>query len=379
MIHELTVSNFRSLGENIRIRFGDLTALVGQNGSGKSNLVDALLFVKDSMEMGLAGAITQRHGIAAIRRWSGGHPFNVEFRLEIGLPAGQGVYAFSLTGDRQEEYRIRHEEAKVTGPDAQHHASFLVKGGEWIEGPHGLQPNVDEATLTLPAIGGDERFKPLYQALRRMAIYAIYPDTLAQPQRYNQTKPMQRHGDNWVSILRDQPKDTWKPELVAALERLSGDIDDVRVTPAASYLVAQFHHRTAKRKKKWFDAVQESDGTLRFAGILTALLQEPPLPVIGIEEPELTVHPGALPLLFDYLKQASARSQLLVTTHSPELLDLMNADDVWVVQRADGVTTVAPMDERQRNTVREGLMSLGELMITEGLRQQTRLPLEGGA
>lgn len=371
MIKELSVSNFRSLGERISIRFGDFTALVGPNGSGKSNVVDALRFVKDSMQMGLSGAITHRHGIAAVRRWSGGHPFNVEIRLQLLLPSGSGMYGFELRGDRQEEYRIKYEEAEVILDGQLSH--FKVEGGEW-HGPDGLQPRVDDQSLTLPAVGGDRRFKPLLQALEQMAVYSIYPDTLSRPQKYSPEKPMTRHGDNWASILRDQRKDTWQPELISALEKLTGDIEDVRVKPAASYLVLRFKHSSPKKSHKWFEATQESDGTLRFAGILTALLQQPPVPVLGIEEPELTVHPGALPLMFDYLKEARERSQIIVTTHSPQFMDLVDAEDVRVVQRIDGTTTVRRMAKRQRGAVRSGLLSLGELMVTEGLQQELDLP-----
>src|ERR1700722_5907977 len=104
MITTLTVSNYRSLGEDVRVRLGRFTALVGPNGSGKSNVIDALRFVSDAMQMGLAGAITSRHGIGAVRRWSGGHPFNVKVRIELSLPAGPASYAFELAGSSAEEY-----------------------------------------------------------------------------------------------------------------------------------------------------------------------------------------------------------------------------------------------------------------------------------
>lgn len=120
----------------------------------------------------------------------------------------------------------------------------------------------------------------------------------------------------------------------------------------------------------WLDASQESDGTLRVAGIITALLQEPPVPVIGIEEPELTVHPGAIPLLFDFLKQASRRSQVLVTTHSPELLDHLEVDNVRVVLRGPEGTGVARISAEQREAVRNRLLSLGDVLRTEGLQPE---------
>jgi predicted ATPase len=125
------------------------------------------------------------------------------------------------------------------------------------------------------------------------------------------------------------------------------------------------------------DATEESDGTLRFIGIVTALLQEPPVPVLGIEEPELTVHPGAIPLLYDFLKEASRRSQVLVTTHSPELLDLVDPEEVRVVLRGREGTTIGPMSAVQREAVRGRLLTLGEVLRAEGLQQD--LPVVGAA
>jgi predicted ATPase len=374
VIRTLSVSNYRSLNKGINIALGPFTALVGANGSGKSNVADVLNFVRDSMLMGLGGAVTHRNGIGAIRRWSSGHPFNLVIELSVDVPHGTSSYGFELAGDRQEEYRVKWEEC-VVAVGGQPAARFRVESGRW-SGPTGLLPQVNDTSLALPAVGGDDRFSPLFERLKNMTVYSVFPDTLRQPQKYNPEKPMLRHGENWVSILQDQPADTWKPELVSALKRLAGDIEDVKVAKAAGYLVAQFLH-TSTPRRKWFAADQESDGTLRVAGIVSALLQQPPLTVVGIEEPELTVHPGALPLLVDFLRQATRQSQVIITTHSPELLDLLEADEVRVVERRDGVTTVGRMLESQAKAVREGLMSLGELMTTEGLQQE--LDLEGSS
>ncbi|HEY8021002.1 MAG TPA: chromosome segregation protein SMC, partial [Thermoanaerobaculia bacterium] len=86
---------------------------------------------------------------------------------------------------------------------------------------------------------------------------------------------------------------------------------------------------------------------------------------------------GALPLLYDFLLQASRRSQVLVTTHSPELLDLMEADDIRVVVRLQEGTTVAPMSTTQREVVRQGLLSLGEVLRTEGIQPELPLAIAG--
>lgn len=370
MIRTLTVSNYRSLGEQVKVGLDDLTVLVGPNGSGKSNVMDALRFVSDTVTIGLPGAITARHGIDAVRRWSGGHPFNVAIRVDLSLDGGPAYYAFELTGSKASEYMVTSEVAEIL--QGQSHVRFARSHKQWEESPEGLRPKIDPRSLALPLVGGDERFRPLATALQQIAIYSIFPDTLRTPQAYTPTRPMTRHGDNWVSILKDQPEESWKADLIAALHRLTGDMKDIRVARAANYLVAKFEHKSPNKKPKWFDAAQESDGTLRVAGIITALLQDPPVPVLGIEEPELTVHPGAISLLYDFLTQATQRSQVIVTTHSPELLDLVAPEKVRVVARdVEGRTTVASMDPTQRDTVKKRLMTLGEIMRVEGLRQGT--------
>ncbi len=362
MISRLRISNYRSVGENVDIDFSTFTALVGPNGAGKSNVVDALRFVTDAMNMGLAGAITHRHGIGSVRRWSGGHPFNVSIAIDIREIDFTGYYAFELRGDKTEEYKVKEETAWVLA--AGETFRFKVENANWIQGPSGLRPPLNDKNLALPVIGGDSRFQPLVRALQQISIYTIFPDTLRQPQKYSPVKPLDRHGSNWASILKDQQQQSWKPDLISALDKLTGDTQDIRIEQAASYLVVQFRHTSPNKKPKWFDAMQESDGTLRVAGIVTALLQDPPVSVIGVEEPELTVHPGAIPLLYDFLLQASKRSQVLVTTHSPELLDLMNVDDVRVLRRTPDGTAVARMASIQRKAVRDGLLTLGEVLRT---------------
>lgn len=377
-IQRLVVSNYRSLGRDVVLTLGPLTLLVGPNGSGKSNIVDALHFVRDCMEMGLGGAINDRNGIEACRRWNrshGGHPYNVSFRLELTLPGGHASYEFELTGSTVAEYCIKFEKAVVHA--AQQHVLHVV-GGKLLDAPEGLAPAVDDQNLVLPLIGGDLRFRPLFQALRNIAIYSIYPNELRRPQKYSAVKPMAKHGDNWVSILKDQPEATWKPELVAALNKLTGDIGDIEIKRAAGYLIVRFRRTIDKKLTtagKWFEAYQESDGTLRVAGIITALLQEPPVPVIAIEEPELTVHPGAIPLVADFLIQASRRSQVVVTTHSPELLDCVDASVVRVVSRSpERGTMVSPMSASQGEAVRRGLLSLGEVLRLEGFQTELQYP-----
>ena len=366
MIQRLEVSNYRSMGPNVHVEPERLSVFIGPNGSGKSNLLDVLSFVRDAITQGLPAAITHRGGIDNVRRRSSGHPFDVRIRLSVRLAEGAAGYEFTLGGDRVEEYRVKSEVAWLDRGGQRW--EFRRRGNDW-SGPPGVMPRVDEQSLALTALGGTEQFKPLADFLATVCVYSIFPDQLRMPQRFDPTFPMRRHGENWVSILRELIRDPGaKEELVKGLHKFTGDIEDVQVRSAAGHLIAEFkQQKVASRKsKRWFEAGQQSDGTLRVAGLITALLQQPRLPVIGVEEPELTVHPGALPLVYDYLREASEISQVLVTTHSPHLLDLIepDRDAIYVVQAIGGKTEAARVTEQQLEPVRRSLLRLGDLFLT---------------
>jgi len=371
MIKKIKISNFRSLGPDIAIQPGALSVLVGPNGSGKSNVLDALSFVRDAVIQGLPAAITHRGGIDSVRRRSHGRPFDVHIELEIVLPAGSARYGFVITGDRLEEYRVKSETATLIVKDEEGNCRFTRNADEW-HGPEGISPRMDEQSLALTALGGTEQFKPLVDYLSGITVYSVFPDTLRVPQRFDSAFPMKAHGENWVSVLKDLvKKEQAREDLIAGLKKLTGDIEDVRVTSAAGHLIAEFKQQVrAQKGKRWFDAAQQSDGTLRIAGLFTALLQYPPPHFIGIEEPELTVHPGALPMIYDYLKQAGEVSQIMVTTHSPIILDVVDVarDVILVVNRINGKTDVKMVGKAQLQIVRDNLLRLGELFVSGELQ-----------
>jgi predicted ATPase len=374
MITAIEVSNYRSLGTDVRVNLGRLTALVGPNGAGKSNVADVVRFLAEALAVGLEAAIANRHGIDAVRRWSSGHPFNLNLRVELSEESFTGTYAFNLAGDSAQDYRLKEEEALVVERATGASHRFRLREGKWAEGPADLRPKVTGQSLAMTLVAGDERFAPLANALRNVCVYAVFPDTLREPQKPDTVRPMKQHGENWTTILQGMATNGVAGELKAALAKLTGDITDFRVRQLGGYLNAEFLHATERKRtkdrQKWFESAQESDGTLRVAGIITALLQEPPLTLIGIEEPELTVHVGAIPMLYDYLKQASRRGQVLLTTHCVELLERLDIDDIRVVERRKGVTTVAPVRHDQRDAIKKRLLTVGDVVGMEGLQQE---------
>lgn len=372
----MTVSNYRSIGENVSIDFEPLTVLVGINGSGKSNLLDAPRFVAQALTDGLENAVEERHGFDALLRDVGEKRGTLGVALELDHPGWSAAYSVELgspASDRN-DYSIRREHLEVYDKATRRTDSLTKKARGNVHSTwEGLKTPVrDRQGLTLLAVGGDSRLEPVVTALRAVETYALFPEELRSPHPPSQRAYLTKFGVNWPTVVRRVVAvDASRRDLRLSLEKVTGDIIDLRASrPVAGLLAVEFGHARPDGRTQWFSAARESDGTLRVAGILTALVQHPPLLMIGVEEPEQTVHAGVLPILMDFLLEASQMSRVVVTTHSPELLDLLPAEGIRVVDRIDGTTRVARLDEGQQNLVKQRLASPGELLRAQGLIAQ---------
>ena len=100
------------------------------------------------------------------------------------------------------------------------------------------------------------------------------------------------------------------------------------------------------------------------------------VPLVGIETPEVVLHPGAAGVLRDGLRAASRHTQILVTSHSPDLLDdkSISAENILAVSNKNGQTIIGPTDEASQSSIRDNLFTAGEL-----LRLNQLTPDEDGA
>lgn len=367
----LVVSNFLSLGEDVSVELGELTALAGINGSGKSNVVAALTFVAHALGDGLERAVLSRQGFRALRRDGAGRQA-VKLRYELECQDWSAEYEIVLGARAGEAYVVKREAATISyRVPSTRRVGYVSRSGKLVDPTPALAgiPS-SSADLVLRVVGGTRDFAPLHDALRAVQSYAIYPRALRIPSKPSVLPYLDEEGHNWASIVRRVAEEDYGGELRAALHRVTGDVVDLKTGQLGDNLAVLFRHQVDEDQPDagpWFDAGRESDGTLRIAGLLTALLQKPPLTLLAVEEPELTIHPGALPLVLDFLRLASSWSQVLITTHSPDLVTGLDPDEIRVVQRTGGITSVAPIDAGQRELVRQRLVSPGDLMRTEGL------------
>ncbi|ETR66430.1 MAG: SMC domain-containing protein [Candidatus Magnetoglobus multicellularis str. Araruama] len=103
-----------------------------------------------------------------------------------------------------------------------------------------------------------------------------------------------------------------------------------------------------------------SDGSIRFICLATALLQPAPPSTIIIDEPELGLHPSAIAVLAELIQNTAKRTQLIIATQSPTLIDHFGISDIIVVNRESGASTFNRLKEKEFNVWLENY-SVGEL------------------
>ena len=408
----LRIKNFRSIGE-VDIHLGPLTVLIGPNGSGKSNVVDALRFMRDCFTRGLDQAILDREGMTVLRRWTGGgRPVDISLGITVADDEQSTItYDFILSAHAQRGFSIKREELCLTlvkenpiviiqqgndltliknGKKQTKKIEFLGESGAKgrLRGPGAMvflserfeKPATARPDTFLSFLYKYDRYGwALQQLIEGALFYTLNPVQLRAPQRLVQETPFDEDGQNLSAVLQylRQSKRTTE-EIRQLLIRLVDGIVDFSVETTGSYLVTYLHYKNAAGDVRRADLGQESDGTLRILGILAALYQRKipisQLPIqqfLTIEEPEVNIHPGMLAVLAELFQETSLRSQILLTTHSPDLLDSLPPESFLIVEKVDGETKVGSLANDQVQIIRDRLFSSGELLRMEGLHRQT--------
>ncbi|ATB38644.1 chromosome segregation protein SMC [Cystobacter fuscus] len=349
------------------VRLGPLTFLVGPNGSGKSNFLDALRLITDALRTSLEHALRDRGGVHQVRRRSSGHPTHFGIRLDLQLPDGsQGHFSFEVGARSHGDYAVQREECVVGD------ASYLVKEGQVVASKGmAVAPPAAKDRLYLVNAAGLPEFRPLFDVLSNMGFYNLNPDRIRDLQYPDKGELLARDGSNLSSVLERLEKmhgGSTKLRIEEYLSRIVPGLEGVDPKRVGHMETLEFRQNVEGSKEPWrFPAINMSDGTLRALGILAALLQareEERVHLIGIEEPEVALHPAAAGILRDALRDGSRHAQVLVTSHSPELLDApeVSADEIIPVMAEQGKTIIGALDQATRDTLRDRLYTAGELL-----------------
>jgi predicted ATPase len=384
ILRSLILKRFRSIPADT-VNFDNPTFLVGQNGSGKSNFVDVFAFLAEAMVSPLQAIFDRRGGIFAVRyRGSGqNYPPNLGVCVTLGDLNGDthsARYAFEIRALKNYGFKVIREQCVIRRKTGAREW-FDRRGDRFDSRGSKLQPALEPNALVLPLVGGDARFSSVFRVLSSMRVYSIEPSKLREMQDPDSGTSLRSDGSNVASVLQEierQSADDWG-RICELLETIIPRTTKVQSKKHGNKLSLEFTQEWAKSKKVIFDAFSMSDGTLRALGLLTAVYQRPRPSVLVVEEPEATIHPGALGSILDLLRHASRNMQVVVTTHSPELLDAewIGDENVRIVNWLDGATRIADVSESTRTALRRHLMGAGELLRSNALRPSAALFPDG--
>ncbi|MFB3778713.1 MAG: AAA family ATPase [Bryobacteraceae bacterium] len=383
-ITRVELKNYKSIAA-CSVRLRPLVFLVGPNGSGKSNFLDSFRFVSDALRTSLDHALRNRGGIGEVRRRSAGHPTHFAVLFDFSLLTGQeGTYWFRIGARPQGGFEVQIEECVIRPTEALSSAEyFKVASGKVLTSSKKV-PAASSDRLFLVSASGIPEFRPVYEAFSRMGFYNLNPDSIRRFQPPDAGEILNRDGSNLPSVLRELARRSplRKRRIEEYLEQVVPGISGVDMKVVGPQETLEFRQQVTGSKNPWrFPVANMSDGTLRALGVLVSLFQSgngsgANIPLVGIEEPEVALHPAAAGVLLDSLRAASRDTQVIVTSHSPDLLDddELETESILAVYSQRSGSRIAPLDERGRAALRDRLYTAGELLRQDQLRPDPAHP-----
>lgn len=382
--------HYRSIA-SADVYLGKLLLLVGPNGSGKSNFLDALRLTSESLQTSLDQALRSRGGVAEVRRRSTGHPTHFRIDFEFRAADRYGDYGFEVGAVRGGGFRVSREycdvwlDAREDEGRRYADARFMVVDGRLEDSSEPIMPPVSPQRLYLVSAAGLEGFRPVYDGLAGISVFNLSPDVMRQPQTPDSGEFLHRDGSNIASVLHRLERSTGggtdKARIEDYLQQIVPGMHRVVRSELGNWETLEFIQDVPGSRNPWrFQAQSVSDGTLRALGVLVSLFAGTgdTLSPVGIEEPESALHPAAAGVLLDALRDASDRRQVIVTSHSPDLLDRHDFDlsELRAVRSVAGATVIGELDAAGALALREDLYTPGELLRTDQLLPAIPEPVE---
>lgn len=353
-IDTISVEGYKSFAKIDQFALNNLNVLIGANGAGKSNFLSLFRMLTALSQGNLQTFVKNQGGPDALLH--GGRKRSPRCSLELKFaPNGQIVngYAATLAPTQDNRLQFLREEPWID-------ADFSVRR-------YALGSAHEEARVTSDKRRVSEYVSRWMKSWQQFHFHDTSEGAaVKRPHPSNDNLRLKTQADNLAAYLYRLRSLTWSE---AAYRRI---VDTIR-------LAAPFFGGFVERdpvpemvELEWFEQADPdtpwrahmlSDGTLRFICLTTLLLQPPMLlpDTILIDEPELGLHPFAINLLADMMKELAQTKQLIVSTQSVELLNALEPEHVVVAQRLNGATTLERLDAAQLHGWLDDYQSLGEL------------------
>jgi predicted ATPase len=326
------ILNFKSLGD-IELNFRDLTIIVGANSSGKSNCLEALYFLAFILVKG------RLPSTEAMPRFVRDNQEKISFSIVVEDDNNHAEYQVFL-GLNEDNLAIASEHLLVNGKKV----IDIINGKGEVCDEDGKNPQKYESDteiseeLALKSAGkfGNKPFtKKLASYIREWEFYNIDPEQMKKYSFLVEAVKLKNEDSDSIPSLDNEATEVqeilnyWATNDVEKFEQVSKELQECLKISLIS---------TKNNEKQFVKVLEEdgskmplssmSDGTLRIIAYCVLLYQSEIPPLISIEEPERNLHPGILKDVASIIKKLSRRTQVIFTTHSSQLLDCFETEEI---------------------------------------------------
>ena len=328
----ISIKGFKSFASIEKLPLRAINVVIGPNGSGKSNFIGVFSFLHAIREGKLQDYVTRAGGAEKVLHFGS----KVTKAIELHISFNSEVNQYKIT--------LEPTEADELFPSAEW-VYYWNKAG-YPQGPYGtgVASNGKEAGISREFTQKVEIW--VRKHLARWRVYHFHDTSSSSPMKktcaIDDNDYLRVDGANlaaFLYLLQEEHKTEYSL-IRRTIQRVTPFFDDFRLKPKKlnqSTIQLEWRHTNSDQ---FFDASSLSDGTLRFMALATLFLQpkEYRPSVILVDEPELGLHPFAITMLGSLIKMAAAKTQVIVGTQSPLLLDQFTPEDVLVAGRKDGAT-----------------------------------------
>ena len=357
----LDVNGYRSL-RDVRIELSDLTLFIGANASGKSAILDALRFLSEAVQArDFRPAVYSRGGILNLA-WKGQEASQIELTLILEYDARRIEWAVRLIRQSYDFHVVERVEEVTPGHPPARLLSADKGEGWWWSGEESKRVIMKQPTSTcaLAAASADASFpaREVAEFVGGWGFFDPSPFLLRRDWNLGDSGRLDPYGRNLGETLYTLSKSSPDvlQKIVSATRSIVGVPSEIEVRESEDRFYFVQHEPGLQYP---VNQMGVSSGTLRMLALMTALHGRPDTALIGIEEPENYIHPAALSSFVEHMLDARDRVQLMVTTHSPLLLDFLDDPAAVNVVRRDDKMGTAVSKESDPLGVQKALKASG--------------------
>ncbi len=351
-IEALGIKNYRALRDVELKQLKPLTVFLGPNGSGKSTLFDVFAFLAECFTDGLRRALDKREGFKELRTRGCNGP--IEFELKYREEPGAPIITYHLSINENAEgpfvetewmqWRRGSHGKHVRFLNFHHGKGSIIPGETPDKTDTPINEQLDDPTTIAASMFGQSAHHPRVSAFRRFTtdwhLSRLSTDATHQATNDGPQKRLSAIGDNLANVIQ-YLQERYPERLEKIISSLSNQVP--RLEKVDTELTMSGRRRLQIKDAPFEQPILAkfaSDGTLKLLSYLTLFHGPQPPQLIGIEEPENYLHPRLLTGLVGEFLEALMFSQLIITTHSPHLVNELSAEEVWVLYRDEQGFTV---------------------------------------